>query len=74
MKKGETGGRSAGPAFANFVKNYIKLYPQTKRKFDIPKNVKFKMLKSKKLYFTDVSPLPNIQENQDTGNGGGLIF
>jgi penicillin-binding protein 1A len=74
MKKGETGGRSAGPAFANFVKNYIKLYPQTKRKFDIPKNIKFKMSKSKKLYFTDVSPLPNIQENQDTGNGGGLIF
>ncbi len=74
MKRGETGGRSAGPAFANFVKNYIKLYPQTKRKFDIPKGVKYKTYKSKKLYFTDISPLPNMQENQDTGNGRSLIF
>jgi len=74
MKRGETGGRSAGPAFAYFVKNYIKLYPQTKRKFYVPKGVRFKMSKFKKLYFTDVSPLPNIQENQDIGNGGGLIF
>ena len=74
MKRGETGGRSAGPAFANFVKNYIKLYPQTKRKFDIPKGVKYKTYKSRKLYFTDTSPLPNMQENQDTGNGRSLIF
>jgi len=75
MKRGETGGRSAGPAFANFVKNYIKLYPQTKRKFDVPSGVKYKTYKSRKLYFTDISPLPNIQENQDTGSGGGsLIF
>ena len=74
MKRGETGGRSAGPAFANFVKNYIKLYPQTKRKFDIPKGVKYKTYKSRKLYFTDISPLPNMQENQDTGNGRSLIF
>jgi len=36
MRRGETGGRSAGPSFAHFVKNYIELYPQTKRKFDIP--------------------------------------
>jgi penicillin-binding protein 1A len=74
MQRGETGGRSAGPAFANFVKNYILLYPQTKRKFYVPKGVKYKTYKSRKLYFTDISPLPNIQESQDTGNGGSLIF
>ncbi|MCF6173451.1 MAG: PBP1A family penicillin-binding protein, partial [Campylobacteraceae bacterium] len=49
MRRGETGGRSAGPAFANFVKKYIKLYPQTKRKFYIPKNVKFKIANNRKL-------------------------
>jgi len=72
MKRGETGGRSAAPSFANFVKNYIKLYPQTKRKFDVPNGVKYKMSGNRKLYFTDISPLP--KEGKDQGNGGGLIF
>lgn len=74
MQRGETGGRSAGPSFANFVKNYIKLYPQTKRKFDIPKDVKFKISGNRKLYFTDISPLPKTNFTQDIGKNGGLIF
>jgi len=74
MKKRETGGRSAGPSFANFVKNYIRLYPQTKRKFDMPDGVKYKVVGGKKLYFTDVSPLPKDNSGQNSENSGGLIF
>jgi len=74
MKKRETGGRSAAPSFANFVKNYIKLYPQTKRKFDIPDTVRFKTFGNRKLYFTDVSPLPKIKITHGNENSGGLIF
>ena len=74
MKKRETGGRSAGPSFANFVKNYIRLYPQTKRKFDMPDGVKYKVVGGKKLYFTDVSPLPKDSLGQNSENSGGLIF
>ncbi len=74
MKKRETGGRSAGPSFANFVKNYIRLYPQTKRKFDMPDGVKYKIVGGKKLYFTDVSPLPKNSSGQNDESSGGLIF
>ena len=74
MKKRETGGRSAAPAFANFVKNYINLYPQTKRKFDIPDGVKYKTFGNRKFYFTDISPLPKIETSQEVDNNGGLIF
>ena len=74
MKKRETGGRSAGPSFANFVKNYIRLYPQTKRKFDMPDGVKYKIVGGKKLYFTDISPLPKNSSGQNDESSGGLIF
>ena len=72
MKRGETGGRSAGPSFANFVKNYIKLYPQTTRKFYMPKGVKYKIVGDRKYYFTDISPLPDITKDSSIQNE--LIF
>ncbi len=72
MKKGETGGRSAGPSFANFVKKYIEIYPQTKREFYVPKGVKYKISGNRKYYFTDKSPLPDITRNSVSENE--LIF
>ncbi len=74
MKKRETGGRSAGPSFASFVKNYIKLYPQTKRKFEMPKGVKYKTMGNRRYYFTDTSPLPSKTTLDTTEDSGGLIF
>jgi len=74
MKKRETGGRSAGPSFANFVKNYIQLYPQTQRKFKIPKGVKYKTVGNRRFYFTDISPLPSSTVPIEGENSGGLIF
>ncbi len=72
MKKGETGGRSAGPSFSNFVKKYIEIYPQTKREFYVPKGVKYKISGNRKYYFTDKSPLPDITRNSVSENE--LIF
>jgi penicillin-binding protein 1A len=55
----ETGGKAAAPSFANFVKGYIKLHPETKRKFDIPEGVRVVKMNGKDEYFTDISQPPN---------------
>lgn len=55
----ETGGKAAGPAFAHFVKGYIALHPETKRKFDIPDGVRVVKIHGKDEYFTDISQPPN---------------
>ncbi|HIP46154.1 MAG TPA: PBP1A family penicillin-binding protein [Campylobacterales bacterium] len=56
----ETGGKAAGPAFAEFYREYIKLHPETKREFDIPEGVReVKITAKKSEYFTDVSAPPN---------------
>ncbi len=55
----ETGGKAAAPSFANFVKGYLKLHPETKRKFDIPDGVRIVKIHGKDEYFTDISQPPN---------------
>ena len=70
MPKYETGGRVAGPTFSKFIENYVEMYPQTKRKFMIPKSVTVKKINGKKEYFTKISPLPKkdtIKENETEG-------
>ncbi len=73
MGKKETGGKVA-PVFKDFMENYIKIYPQTTRKFKKPKGVHSRIINGKKEYFTQTSPLPkrNLQINSDAKNG--LIF
>ena len=73
MQKYETGGRVAGPAFSNFVKGYIDLYPQTKRKFTPPEGVTMRKLKGKREYFTKTSPLPKTNSLEENENGGMLF-
>ena len=73
MQKYETGGRVAGPAFSNFVKGYINIYPQTKRKFTPPDGVTMRKINGKREYFTKISPLPktnSLEENE----AGGMLF
>ncbi len=72
MKRGETGGRAAAPAFKYFLQRYLKIHPETKRKFTIPKGV-HKMIQNKKVYyFTDISK-PQKQNDETIGNNK-LIF
>ncbi len=61
MRKSETGGTTAGPAFANFYKKYLEIHPEIQRKFVKPENVKVSIINGKKEYYTDKSPLPEIQ-------------
>jgi len=73
MKKYETGGRVAGPAFAHFVKGYTGIYPQTKRKFIPPQGVYMRKIKGRKEYFTKISPLPETNTLEENENGG-ILF
>ncbi len=61
MRKSETGGTTAGPAFANFYKKYLEIHPEIQRKFIKPENVKVSIINGSKEYYTDKSPLPEIQ-------------
>ncbi len=64
MRRSETGGRSAGVPFAYFYKKYLKLHPETTRKFVTPKGVKTNYIKGKKEFFTETSPMPAVSENR----------
>lgn len=61
MGRRETGGRTAGPAFSYFYKNYLKIHPEIQRKFKQPEDVRESILNGKKEYFTDISKLPEVK-------------
>ena len=58
MYKRETGGRIAGPAFSNYYKDVLKLYPQIQRKFEIPDGIIEVKVGKTKEYFSDISKPP----------------
>jgi len=62
----ETGGKAAAPSFAYFVKGYLKLHPETKRVFKIPKDVRIVKINGKDEYFTDISQPPNSSSGSET--------
>jgi penicillin-binding protein 1A len=39
MRRSETGGRAAGPVFRYFYEDLLRIYPDTKRTFDVPAGV-----------------------------------
>ncbi len=63
MYKRETGGRVSGPAFGAYYKKIIKLYPQIKRKFDVPKGIIEVSIDGKKEYFSDISKPPRTEQS-----------
>ena len=63
MRRSETGGRSAGVTFSYFYKKYLKLHPEMIRTFSKPKGVKTNFIKGKEEYFTETSPMPDVNEN-----------
>jgi len=72
MKRGETGGRVAAPAFKYFVQNYLAMHPETKRKFNIPNGDKKIIKNGKTYYFTDISKPPKVNDISIENNK--LIF
>jgi len=73
LKKGETGGKAAAPAFAYFMKKYIEFHPETTRTFKVPENVGSRKVDGVVEYFTDVSPFPKESVKKQTQEGG-LMF
>jgi len=57
---GATGGALAAPAFAYYFQKLIKLYPDTKRTFDIPPGVFRGDYDGKMELYTEQSPLPKV--------------
>ncbi len=72
MRSRETGGRVAAPAFAHYYQKFITLYPQTKRRFDVPEGVIRSRLGGREEFFTERSKPP--VQTQETENTQGLIF
>ena len=72
MRKRETGGRVAGPAFSYFYRGLMKAYPQIQRKFVKPEGVIEINGGKKKEYFTDISRPPQIDRVPDPEEG--LLF
>ncbi|MBA1437700.1 MAG: PBP1A family penicillin-binding protein [Epsilonproteobacteria bacterium] len=61
----ETGGRIAGPAFSHYYTQVLKLYPQIKREFDVPKGIIEVTVDGKKEYFSDISKPPKAEVHPD---------
>ncbi len=63
MRRSETGGKTPTPAFAHFYKEYLKIHPEIPRTFEKPVNVYQSKINGKLEYYTDKSPLPEIEVN-----------
>ncbi len=68
----ETGGRVAAPAFRRYYQQLLKLYPQIKRKFDMPAGIMTVKINGKKEYFSNISKPPRVDEDKDSE--GELMF
>lgn len=66
MQKSETGGRSAGPAFSYFYKNYLLKHPELQRKFEMPEGVIKSKINGKTEYFTETSKLSDSKVKMKT--------
>lgn len=58
MKQIEGGARTAAPVFKEFLTKYLELYPDSARKFSIPKGVHQGFFEKKREYYTNTSPFP----------------
>jgi len=61
MYKRETGGRISGPAFSNYYKDILKIFPQIQRKFIAPDGIIEVKIGKNKEYFSDISKPPKSE-------------
>ena len=71
MRKTETGGKIAAPVFSRFYKKYLEIHPEIPRNFSMPQNVYTTTIHGRDEFYTDMSPLPEIEfqaqpENQNS--------
>jgi penicillin-binding protein 1A len=63
-----TGGSVAAPAFADFYRALLTLYPNTPRHFEKPEGVMEGQIDGHRELYTAISPLPKIGEENPKGN------
>jgi len=62
LGKHMSGGMVSAPVFKRFYTEYLKLHPEIKREFPIPRNVKEFVINGKRELFTKKSPPPRTHE------------
>ena len=68
MRKSETGGKIAAPVFSHFFKKYLEIHPEIPRNFTMPQNVYTTNLNGKDEFYTDMSPIPEIEIQTQPAN------
>ncbi len=68
MRKTETGGKIAAPVFSHFFKKYLEIHPEIPRNFTMPQNVYTTNLNGKDEFYTDMSPIPEIEIQTQPAN------
>lgn len=66
MHPRETGGNLAGPAFSMYHAKALEMYPQQKRKFDVPENIMSVEIQGRKEYFTNISRPPRVEQIEES--------
>ncbi|MCV3382114.1 PBP1A family penicillin-binding protein [Campylobacter sp. IFREMER_LSEM_CL2127] len=72
MKQIEGGARTAAPVFKEFLTKYLELYPDSARKFIIPKGVYQGIYEKQREYYTNTSPFP--KNNPALSENNEIIF
>ncbi len=77
MRRTETGGRAAGTVFRYFYEDMLRIYPNTKRYFDVPPGV---YIETKSVdtnateTFTDTSAAPDVTQEEVPATEEQLLF
>ncbi|MFY9141331.1 penicillin-binding protein 1A [Sulfuricurvum sp.] len=76
MRRSETGGRAAGPVFRYFYEDLLRIYPNTKRTFDVPAGVYVGSANDGNITesFTDTSAAPDITQDEAPKTEEKLLF
>jgi penicillin-binding protein 1A len=70
MRKSETGGKIAAPVFSHFYKKYLEIHPEITRNFTMPENVYTANINGRSEFYTDMSPLPEVEFQAQPQNPG----
>jgi penicillin-binding protein 1A len=76
MRKSETGGRAAAPVFHYYYEDMLRIYPNTKRSFDVPSGVYQSSTNDQNSSenFTDTSPAPDATQESAPKTDEKLVF
>ncbi|WP_294897174.1 MULTISPECIES: penicillin-binding protein 1A [Sulfuricurvum] len=76
MRRSETGGRAAGPVFRYYYEDMLRIYPNTKRYFDVPAGVYVGSSSDQNSSetFTDTSVAPDATQEEAPKTEEKLLF